>query len=115
MTTPDDIRTYLAKHRVQALFTSLTAALAIHRPADVRGFLVAELQQTRPGLLVTREEAEAVFDLFDLRRSGHLSAADAATALAELGLENAADATKKAAQTVIREEFVTIATGSLSK
>ena len=115
MTKTHEIRTYLAKHRIQALFTSLTAALAIHKPADVRAFLVTELQKTRPGQLVTREEAEAVFDLFDLRKTGNLSRADAATALTELGFENAEAAAKVVSEVITKESFVTTATGNLIK
>ncbi len=108
MSTPVEIQTYLAKHRIQALFTSLTAALAIHRPADVRGFLISELQKPRPGQLVTADEAAAVFDLFDLRRTGNLSTADAAKALAELDVVAAVDGP------VARAQFIDLVTGSSS-
>jgi hypothetical protein len=87
MPSADAISTYLAKHRIHALFISLTAALVIHRPADVRGFLLEELRKQRPGSLVTKDEAEAIFDLFDLRRVGNLSKAEAENAFAELEMK----------------------------
>jgi len=77
MSKEEAIREYLAKHRINELFTALTTSLAVYQPADVKAFLIDELERrSKEGSqasILTIPEIESVFDLNDLDRTGHIS------------------------------------------
>eukprot|EP00435_Cladocopium_sp_Y103_P029382 s2822_g7.t1 len=79
---------YLQKHRILELFSDLCASVCFHKPSDVRGFLLQELQlREREGAQAGNfEDAEikAVFNLADLMQMGVISESQARKALLAL-------------------------------
>ncbi|CAK9104322.1 EF-hand calcium-binding domain-containing protein 10 [Durusdinium trenchii] len=79
---------YLRKHRILELFSDLCASVCFHKPSDLRGFLLEELQlREREGAHAGNfEDAEikAVFNLTDLMQMGVISEAQARKALLAL-------------------------------
>eukprot|EP00930_Biecheleria_cincta_P008825 TRINITY_DN110407_c0_g1_i1.p1 TRINITY_DN110407_c0_g1~~TRINITY_DN110407_c0_g1_i1.p1 ORF type:complete len:147 (-),score=29.33 TRINITY_DN110407_c0_g1_i1:173-571(-) len=79
---------YLKKHRILELFNDLCSSVCFHKPDDVRGFLIQELQlREREGAEAgnfENAEIKAVFDLADLMQMGVISEAQARTALYSL-------------------------------
>mmetsp|Transcript_73653 Transcript_73653/g.166925 ORF Transcript_73653/g.166925 Transcript_73653/m.166925 type:complete len:134 (-) Transcript_73653:134-535(-) len=76
---------YLRKHRVMELFTDLCASVSFHKPQDVRGFLLQELQlREQNGAeagFFEDQEIIAVFNLADLMQTGIISDKQARAAL----------------------------------
>ncbi|CAE7026313.1 unnamed protein product [Symbiodinium natans] len=76
------------EHRILELFNDLGASLCFHKPGDVRGFLLQELQlREREGASAGNfEDAEikAVFNLADLMQMGVISEVQARKALLSL-------------------------------
>mmetsp|Transcript_61156 Transcript_61156/g.113512 ORF Transcript_61156/g.113512 Transcript_61156/m.113512 type:complete len:135 (+) Transcript_61156:86-490(+) len=79
---------YLKKHHIIELFTDLCAAVCFHKPQDVRGFLLQELQaREQEGAeagLFEDAEIDAVFGLVDLMQTGIISDVQCRTALLSL-------------------------------
>eukprot|EP00931_Biecheleriopsis_adriatica_P124257 TRINITY_DN99375_c0_g1_i1.p2 TRINITY_DN99375_c0_g1~~TRINITY_DN99375_c0_g1_i1.p2 ORF type:complete len:161 (+),score=48.47 TRINITY_DN99375_c0_g1_i1:74-484(+) len=83
---------YLKTHRVLELFTDLCTSVCFHKPQDLKGFLLQELQlREREGAEVgnyedteDKKELKAMFDLADLRQMGVISDEQARTALLAL-------------------------------
>lgn len=76
---------YLKKHKVMELFNDLCASVCFHKPADVRGFLLQELQlreqEGAEASFFEDQEIDAVFMLADLMQTGVVSKDQARTAL----------------------------------
>jgi Ca2+-binding EF-hand superfamily protein len=81
------IKLYLQEHRIQELFESLTAALSVHQPDNIRDFLTAELKKRQPGNLITSEEIKCAFELFDLEERGEIEKEKAVKSLGVLGIK----------------------------
>mmetsp|Transcript_48872 Transcript_48872/g.116174 ORF Transcript_48872/g.116174 Transcript_48872/m.116174 type:complete len:140 (+) Transcript_48872:112-531(+) len=79
---------YLKKHHVLELMNDLCAAVCFHKPQDVRGFLLQELQmREQEGAeagLFEDSEIDAVFGLVDLMQTGIISDTQCRTALLSL-------------------------------
>jgi len=84
----DTVAEYLAKHRVHDLFNALCTSLCIYQPADVKAFLIEELERRKSQgtemSLLTVSEIEAIYDLNDLSKKGRLTRAQCKAALLSL-------------------------------
>mmetsp|Transcript_101200 Transcript_101200/g.286922 ORF Transcript_101200/g.286922 Transcript_101200/m.286922 type:complete len:134 (-) Transcript_101200:91-492(-) len=79
---------YLNSHRIMELFNDLCASVCFHKPQDVRGFLLQELdrrdQEGAEAGFFEDQEIEAVFGLADLMQTGVISDKQARAALLSL-------------------------------
>ena len=77
MSKRDAFKEYIGKHRINELFTVLTASLGVYQPEDVKSFLIEELtRRHKEGVeasLITVPEIEAVFDMNDLLKKGTIN------------------------------------------
>ena len=77
---------YLRQHNIKALFEDLCSEIAYKQPADVRAFVIEQLQlrlerksATLP--IFTEAEVENVFNLYNLKGDGHITRENAVQAL----------------------------------
>jgi len=115
----DSAEAYLAKHRIDSLFADLCASLAFHQPENIREFLCKELnsrseQGSLKGLLNSRKELDAVFNMADLLDTSKITAEQARLALLSLANSQKQDQDIRACTDipaeVTRGGFISLAT-----
>ena len=108
---------YFEKHKLGALFESMTASLMVRKPDDPRAFLTERLlNRKRNGTPVadfSDAELGSLFDASDAAGAGHVSGAKASRGLEVLVGRVPPEVAENPTRLITREHFIRLARGLL--
>jgi len=106
-------REYLKEHKVDKLFQDLGSALVLEQPSDVHSFLLGKLKELhakrgaqQQGSLFNDTDISTLFDMYDQKKAGAITAEHCRHALRVLGLDEGTCASAVDHDTYDRSAFI---------
>jgi hypothetical protein len=108
---------YFEKHKLGALFESMTASLMVSKPDDVVAFLVEKLEKLKQKKIQVAtfgdDELGSLFDMSDASGAGVISGAKASKGLEVLVGRVPVEVSENPERLITRENFIRLARGLL--